>query len=100
LPFILSNALRLNSGLYIHHRRSIGSFIAVTPLAGGKGLGREEVDPLSAENETLKGKIAELERLLGQRMGELDLFRRSLVQCRGVTPEQKQQFWRKIYTTI
>jgi transposase-like protein len=38
--------------------------------SGGNALEREEENPLSGENEKLKKKIVELERLLGQKPGE------------------------------
>jgi transposase-like protein len=57
-------------------------------VADGKELGGEEVDPLSAENEALKGKIAELERLLGQRTGELDFFAAALRNVEELRPSK------------
>src|ERR1700761_4416009 len=60
--------------LYTWQKQGWGDVAA----AAGKEMGHEEVDPLSAENEVLKGKIAELERLLGQRTGELDFFAAAL----------------------
>jgi transposase-like protein len=71
--------------LYTWKRQGWGE---IAGAARGKGLGREEVDPLSAEDETLKGKIAELERLLGQRTGELDFLAAALRNVEELRPNK------------
>jgi hypothetical protein len=55
--------------------------------SGGNALEREEENPLSGENEKLKTKIVELERLLGQKAGELDFFAAALRNVEELRPK-------------
>jgi transposase-like protein len=71
--------------LYTWRRQGWGE---IAGAVGGKELERAEVDPLSAENDALKGRIAELERLLGQRAGELDFFAAALRNVEELRPSK------------
>jgi transposase len=60
----------------------------ITTKADGKVLEPEEVDPLNRENESLKKKVGELERLLGQKTGELDFFAAALRNVEELRPKR------------
>lgn len=59
------------------------------------GKEAEEVDPVSRENESLKKRIGELERLLGQKTGELDFFATALRNVEELRPKRSNSSGKK-----